>query len=118
MPPLADPVVRDKIALALRHRRTDVAWTQKAIEEMLRDLPFDNLTPSFARYIDDVLEAHVKGGGEINQVREISKDRENEFFYEFRITADGQQVYVKAVLSDELDPEPMMYVVSCHPGWR
>ncbi len=91
---------------------------------------FDRLSKEGAKYLrelgvkqrelKELMYEHVVGGGEIDEVRESSKDSEFDFHYDLRIQIQGKQVYIETRMDPDYPRTPVeslestIYVVNVH----
>jgi hypothetical protein len=91
---------------------------------------FDRLSKEGAKYLrelgvkqrelKELMYEYVAGGGEIDEVREKSKDSEFDFHYDLRIKFQGKRVYIETRMDPDYPRTPLeslestIYVVNVH----
>ena len=111
MPPLRDPEIIAKFALAFEDRTSGgVQWKRVPAEWVRKN--FDGWS---TKAVDDLLHEHLACGGQVDQVEEAREEYRqlHQYHYDFRIPILGRQIYVETVLT-EANMGPIVTVVSIH----
>ena len=112
MAPLSDPAILAKFRHALGEWNCTGYITWKAIARQWVEVNLECFT---TRAIGEAMFAHVRAGGEIDQVKETRPEWVTQrFHYDFRLTLGDRLLYVETILVEDDPDDPTIHVVSIH----